>query len=158
MLLLLLISILILMSILWLGQALEQEDNEPLARNMGGKCIAKYMIVLLLLTDPVPSCYGSMMDPIDRNEQRCRMIWQEKMGCAGGKNVEEKCDKYEFKTEQYIWPPNSTKLCDNTRDWVVLGEIYCLRNPYGNEMKECLGDPKPLIATRYTHCCPVTIL
>lgn len=137
------------------NEIMEENEGER-RRDMGGKCIAKYVIVLILLTEP---CRVSAMmpDPFLQRGEKCEMQFREKLGCAGGKNAKEGCDGFEFTPDKYIWPPKSETLCrqGTGNDYVVTGEIYCLRQPYGTEVKECQGDPTPLITTVYSRCCRV---
>nr|WQF62310.1 MAG: hypothetical protein [Feral pigeon parvovirus A] len=95
------------------------------------------------------------MAVINKTKEACVMQWKEKLGCAEGTDLRERCDKFEYREEKYIWPPNSTKYCNHKKDWVVIGERYCLRTPYGTELKECLG-PNPRIVDVFSECCPVT--
>ncbi|AGW95847.1 hypothetical protein [pigeon parvovirus 1] len=138
--------------IAYLYEGLMEENGGERRRQLGGKCLVKYVIVLILLIEP---SRGYIMDPIIRDKEKCIMQWKETLGCAGGNHLEERCDKFAYKTEDYIWPPNSTKYCNHKRDWVVLGEAYCVRSLYGNEIGQCLGE-KPRKVDLYLECCPVT--
>ena len=122
--------------IAYLYEGLMEENGGERRRQLGGKCLVKYVIVLILLIEP---SRGSMPDPIIRDKDKCVMQWEKVLGCMGGKNPKEECTISEFSQDKYIWPPNSTKHCNDKKDWVVIGKYYCMRKPYGNELKKCLG-------------------
>lgn len=141
--------------IAYLYEGLMEENGGERRRQLGGKCLVKYVIVLILLIEPSK---GSMAPTafINKTKEACVMKWHRELGCAGGENLEDKCDTTKYSQARYIWPPNSTKLCnDHRKEWVIIGETVCLRMPYGHEMKKCKG-PKTLIGEEYYVCCPVT--
>lgn len=152
-----LLGLAILFSLIaYLYEGLMEENGGERRRQLGGKCLVKYVIVLILLIEPYKSSAMSIeVAHINKTKEACIMQWESTLGCVGGKNVEEKCTKFEFNQDKYIWPPKSTKHCNSKRDWVVIGEYYCVRKPYGTELNKCLG-PKTLMADTYLECCPVT--